>query len=176
MKATELKLDLSNIVYVQETKSGMKNYKSRELGKIDFQKGDTLICSEISRIGRTIVQIMSFLGELSQKGVAVYFTKTKFEVNDSIQSQTMIFASSICAQIEREMISVRTKDSLNKKKTEGVVLGRPKNKFVLDSKWNEIKKLLDEGMKKKVIAKKFDVCPNTLTNLIKIHKEETKKL
>lgn len=73
----------------------MKNYKSRELGKIDFKEGDVFIATEMSRIGRTITQIMAFISDLLQKKVKIYFTKSKFEIDNSISSQAMIFAFSL---------------------------------------------------------------------------------
>jgi len=167
LKVNELKLNSQNIEWIEETVSGMKNYKTRELGKIDFKEGDVFITSEISRIGRTIVQIMSFISELLQKKVKVYFTKSKFEIDNSISSQAMIFAFSLTAQIERELISQRTKDALAKKKKDGQILGRPKNKMILDNKAEEIKKLLDDGVKINKIAEKYNMSRSTISKLIK---------
>jgi DNA invertase Pin-like site-specific DNA recombinase len=167
LKVNELKLNSQNIEWIEETVSGMKNYKTRELGKIDFKEGDVFVTSEMSRIGRTISQIMSFISELLQKKVKVYFTKSKFEIDNSISSQAMIFAFSLTAQIERELISQRTKDALAKKKKDGQILGRPKNKMVLDNKAEEIKKSLDDGVKINKIAEKFNMSRATISKLIK---------
>jgi DNA invertase Pin-like site-specific DNA recombinase len=167
LKVNELKLNSQNIEWIEETVSGMKNYKTRELGKIDFEEGDVFITSEMSRIGRTISQIMSFISDLLQKKVKVYFTKSKFEIDNSISSQAMIFAFSLTAQIERELISQRTKDALAKKKKNGQVLGRPKNKMILDNKAEEIKKLLDDGVKINKIAEKYNMSRSTISKLIK---------
>ena len=167
VKVNELKLNSQNIEWIEETISGMKNYKTRELGKIDFKEGDVFITSEMSRIGRTISQIMSFISELLQKKVKVYFTKSKFEIDNSISSQAMIFAFSLTAQIERELISQRTKDALAKKKKDGQILGRPKNKMILDNKAEEIKKLLDDGVKINKIAEKYNMSRSTISKLIK---------
>lgn len=175
LKVNELKLNSQNIEWIEETVSGMKNYKTRELGKIDFKEGDVFITSEMSRIGRTISQIMSFISELLQKKVKVYFTKSKFEIDNSISSQAMIFAFSLTAQIERELISQRTKDALAKKKKDGQILGRPKNKMVLDNKAEEIKKLLDDGVKIKKIAEKYDMSRATISKLIKKNNFKEKK-
>ena len=176
LKITDLGLDTRNIVWIEETASGMKNYKGRELGKIIFKKDDVFVCTEPSRIGRTMVQIMCFIGDLLQKGVKIYFTKSKFEVDTSIKSQAMIFASSICAQLEREMISTRTKDALNKKKKDGVILGRKQGIMILDDKKDEIKKLLDEGVKISSIAKKYEMSRATISRLIKKYNFKEKEV
>jgi DNA invertase Pin-like site-specific DNA recombinase len=167
LKVNDLNLNSQNIVWIEETVSGMKNYKSRELGKIDFKEGDVFIATELSRIGRTIAQIMSFISELLQKKVQIHFTKSKFEINNTISSQAMIFAFSLASQLERELISIRTKDSLEKKKKEGLILGRPKNKMILDDKSIEIKKLLDDGVKINKIAEKYNMSRATISKLIK---------
>jgi DNA invertase Pin-like site-specific DNA recombinase len=94
----------------------MKNWKSRELGKINFKEGDIFITSELSRVGRTMIQIMGFISSMMEKGVKLYFTKSKFNIDNSINSQVLVFAYSLCSQIERELISTRTKDALQKRK------------------------------------------------------------
>lgn len=167
LKVNELNLNSQNITWVEETISGMKNWKGRELGKIQFKKGDIFIATEPSRVGRTMIQIMGFISDLLQNEVKIYFTKSKFDVDNSIKSQTMIFAYSICSQMERELISTRTKDALNAKKKQGVILGRPKDKMLLDCKADEIKKLLDDGVKILYIAKKYDSSRVTISKLIK---------
>lgn len=167
LKVNQLGLNSQDIKWVEETVSGMKHYKSRELGKIDFKKDDILITTEISRIGRTMLQIFGFISDMVQKGVKIYFTKTKIEIDGSIQSQALIFAYSLCSQIERELISTRTKDALKKKKTDGIVLGRPKNKMVLDDKTEEIKKLIEGGVKINYIAEKYKMSRCTISKLIK---------
>lgn len=169
LKVNELQLNSQNIVWIEETISGMKNWKTRELGKIEFKKDDVFITSELSRVGRTMTQIMGFISSLMEKEVKVYFTKSKFNIDNSINSQVLIFAYSLCSQIERELIATRTKDALNKKKKEGCILGRPKNKMILDNKIDEIKKLVDDGVKLKVIAKNYDSSQTTMTKFIKKH-------
>ena len=166
LKVNELKLNSQNIIWIKGTISGMKNWKSRELGKINFKEGDIFITSELSRVGRTMIQIMGFISYMMEKGVKLYFTKSKFNIDNSINSQVLAFAYSLCSQIERELISTRTKDSLQKRKKEGAILGRPSNKMILDSKVEEIKKQIEDGVKLKVIAKKYN-SQTTITKLIK---------
>lgn len=76
--------DFRNIVWIEETISGMKKWKSRESGKIDFNKGDIFITSELSRVGKTMIQIMGFIYSIMEKGVKLYFTKSKFNIDNSI--------------------------------------------------------------------------------------------
>ena len=162
LKVSELKLNSQNIVWIEETISGMKNWKSRELGKIDFKKDDVFITSELSRVGRSMIQIMGFISILMEKGVKLYFTKSKFNIDNSINSQVLVFAYSLCSQIERELISTRTKDALAKKKKDGVIIGRPNGKMILDDKIDEIKKSIGDGVKLKVIAKKYNSSQTTI--------------
>lgn len=175
LKVNSLGLNSQHIVWIEETISGMKNWKSRELGKIDFKKDDVFITSEPSRVGRTMIQIMGFISDLMQKGVKIHFTKSKFEIDNSITSQVMVFAYSLCSQLERELISTRTKDSLAKKKKDGQILGRPKNKMILDDKYTEIKKLLDDGVKIKKIAEKYNMSRVTISKLMKKNDYKEKK-
>lgn len=169
LKVNELNLNSKNIIWIEEIVSGMKIWKSRELGKIQFNKGDVFITSELSRVGRTMTQIMGFISNLMEKGVKIYFTKSKFNIDGSINSQVLIFAYSLCSQIERELIATRTRDALQNKKNKGEILGRPKNKMILDNKVDEIKKQIDDGIKLKVIAKKYNSSQTTITKLIKKH-------
>ena len=81
-----------------------------------IKKGDVFITSELSRAGRSMIQIMGFISTMMEKGVKLYFTKSKFEIDNSINLQVLVFAYSLCSQIERELISTRTKDALAKRK------------------------------------------------------------
>ena len=161
--------------WIEETVSGTKHFEKRKLGKYlipKLKKDDIIIMSEISRIGRTISQIMEFCALLAKKKVKMYCTKTDFKVDDSIQSQMLIFAYSLSAQIERELISARTKTALKRLKDKGVKLGRPKGKgkLKLDKHIDEIKNLIDMGVRYNVIARKFSVTPKTLSYFIKLKK------
>lgn len=158
-----------NIIWIEETVSGMKNYKNRELGKIQFKKDDIFITSELSRIGRTMMMIMSFISELSKIGVKMFFTKQDFQIDESIGSQVLVFAYSLCSQIERQLISQRTKNALKDKKDKGQILGRIAGKMILDDKYQEIEKLHNDGLKIKAIAKKYNCSPLTITKLLKKH-------
>lgn len=173
LKANSLNLT-SNVEWIEETISGTKDWNKRELGKLlnKINKGDIIITSELSRFARTIQQIMEFIGECAKKGVLIYCTKTDFKIDNSVQSQMIIFAYGLSAQIEREMISSRTKSALNTKRNQGVVLGRRKGVSVLDKNPNtkgEIKQLIKDGVKLKKIAEKYNVTYETLHSYIKKH-------
>jgi len=165
----------NEIEWVEEVVSGTKHYKQRVLGKVlipKLEKDDIIVMSEISRIGRTINQVMSFCALLAEKEVKLYCTKTDFKIDDSIQSQMLIFAYGLSAQIERELISARTKSALANAKANGKKIGRPKGsgKKKLDPYKEEIKSLVEMGVKLKVIAKKYAVTPKTMSSYVKLHK------
>lgn len=89
--------------------------------------GDILIVSELSRLSRSMLEIMTLLGELSKKGVKVYAVKVGYELSgDSLQAEIMTMVLCMASEIECELISQRTKEALVRKKNEGIKLGRPK--------------------------------------------------
>jgi len=148
--------------------SGTKEPEKRELGKLmkKLKPGDVLIAGEISRLGRSLFMVMRILEYCMNNDVKVYTVKDGYELGDNIQSKVLAFAFGLSAEIEREMISRRTKEALAKKREEGVVLGRPKGRksgrVKLSGKANDIKVLLDYGIPKIQIAKKMGVNRNTL--------------
>lgn len=171
LKSDELQLK-GNVEWIQETISGTKDWKKRELGKL-YDKlipGDVIITSEISRFARTIQQIMEFISKCAEKKIKIYCTKTDFKIDESIQSQMIIFAYALSAQIERDLISSRTKTALQKKKAEGVKLGRKSGVMVIEKNLyahQQIENALNNGVKKKVICKNHDITMPTLNKYIK---------
>lgn len=113
--------------WINETISGTVSFKKRRLGfsMRRFRKGDTLICSELSRLGRTTLDILTILNLCVEKGVRVQTVKENYSLDDNIQSQMLAFVFSMVAQIERSLISQRTKEALARLKAEGKKLGRP---------------------------------------------------
>lgn len=155
--------------------SGTKDPSKRQLGKLlgRVKENDIIICSEISRLGRNLLMIMSILQMLMQKKAMLYTVKDNYVLGDNIQSTVLAFAFGLAAQIERDMISMRTKEALARKRAEGVILGRPVGRKTTPSsrklypKENLIRELLDNGTSKRQIAKICHVDRNTLDRYIK---------
>jgi DNA invertase Pin-like site-specific DNA recombinase len=148
---------LGNVEILEETVSGRKSWKDRKLGKIieKLQKGDILIVPELSRLGRSMLEIMELLSILLRKGVELHVVKNNQVLKDDLQSKVFAMAFSIAAEIERELISQRTREALQRRKAEGKHLGRPKGSksSSLDKHYNEIKELLEKGVSISAIAK-----------------------
>lgn len=113
--------------WIEETISGTKAYQKRALGELlaKINKGDLIICSELSRLGRNLFMIMEILNICMSKECRVWTIKDNYRLGDDIQSKVLAFAFGLSAEIERNLISQRTKEALLRKKTEGIVLGRP---------------------------------------------------
>lgn len=113
--------------WISEMISGTKNYDKRKLGELlnRIQDGDLIICSEISRLGRSLFMIMEILNICMTKGCRVWTVKDGYRLGDDIQSKVLAFAFGLSAEIERNLISQRTKEALQRKKSEGITLGRP---------------------------------------------------
>lgn len=154
--------------WIEETISGTIAPDKRNLGKLieKTKKGDIIICSELSRLGRNMFMIMSILNILMERGVIIYTVKERYKLGEDLTSKVLAFAFSISAEIERSLISQRTKEALRRKKAEGVKLGRPKGK--LNSKYKlsgceyKIRMMLHEGYPKSLISKQLNVSPSTL--------------
>lgn len=154
--------------------SGTKDPDKRNLGMLlkKVQTGDTIICSEISRLGRNLMMVMSILEMLMKRNCKLYTVKDNYELGNNIQSTVLAFAFGLSAQIERDMISMRTKEALARKKAQGIILGRPigrrnaPEKHKLYKKQALIKGLLDEGVSKRKIANICKVDRNTLARYI----------
>jgi len=145
--------------FIEESISGTKEPEKRLLGKLlkKMQQGDRIICSELSRLGRTLFMIMEILNTCMKKDVQVWTIKDNYRLGDDISSKVLAFAFGLSAEIERNLISQRTKEALARKKAEGVILGRPKGSKSkvkkLTGKEAEIKKLLEKSVSKSAIAR-----------------------
>lgn len=160
--------------WIEETISGTKAYNKRALGKLlgKVKKDDTIICSELSRLGRNLYMIMEILNICMTHECRVWTIKDNFRLGDDIQSKVLAFAFGLSAEIERQLISQRTKEALARKRAEGVVLGRPKGsrtaieKHKLYGKQQLIRELLAAEMSKRQIAKICKVDRNTLSRFL----------
>src|SRR5437667_12011453 len=117
--------------WIEETVSGTKRIEDRKLGQLleDMKKGDMLIVTELSRLGRSLMEVMSILHQLMEQDIKVFTVKERYELGNNINSKVLAFAFSLSAEIERSMISSRTKEALARKKTEGTQLGRPRGRL-----------------------------------------------
>lgn len=160
--------------WIEETISGTKNYDKRELGRLlkKVQKDDLIVCAELSRLGRSLFMIMEILSLCMKKECRVWTIKDNYRLGDDIQSKVLAFAFGLSAEIERNLISQRTKEALARKKAEGVVLGRPKgrksspDRYKLSGKEVLISELLKNGTSQRKIAKICKVDRNTLARFI----------
>ncbi len=159
--------------WIEETISGTKNYTKRALGKLlkRVNKDDVIICSELSRLGRNLFMIMEILNICMNRECRVWTIKDNYRLGDDIQSKVLAFAFGLSAEIERNLISQRTKEALARKRAEGVVLGRPvgrKSSHVkLTGKDETIKVLREQGVSIVKIAKIFKVDRMTVAKYIK---------
>ena len=160
--------------WIEETISGTISPKKRNLGRLlhKVRSGDTIICSELSRLGRSMFMIMSILNGLMENEVAVYTVKEGYKLGQDLQSKVLAFAFSISAEIERNLIAERTTEALKRRKAEGVVLGRPKGRkntvYKLSGKESEIIRMISEGYAKTYIIKYFHVSSATLYNFMRM--------
>lgn len=158
--------------WIEETISGTKNYSKRALGTLlkEVKKGDYIICAELSRLGRNLFMIMEILNICMQRECIVLTIKDGYRLGDDIQSKVLAFAFGLSAEIERNLISQRTKEALAKRKADGQILGRPKGKkssyTKLSGKEDIILRYLKQGKTKIYISKKLKVHRNTLSKFI----------
>jgi DNA invertase Pin-like site-specific DNA recombinase len=155
--------------WIEETISGTKQIEKRKLNDLlkKMRKDDTLIVSELSRLGRNLMQIMSILHDCMKNDIKVFAIKENYELGNNISSKVLAFAFGLSAEIERNLISQRTKEALNRKRAEGVILGRPKGsvskKRKLSGKEKQIKELLDKKISVSAIGRILGVHRLTVT-------------
>lgn len=159
--------------WIEETISSTADLNKRKLGKLirKIKKDDLIIASELSRLGRNLLQVMGMLNKLLDTDARVWTIKDNYKLGDDISSKVLAFAFGLSAEIERKMISQRTKEALAARRAAGKTLGRPlgaKNKQLkLTGKENVIKILLKKGLSKTKIAKQLHVDRDTLREFIK---------
>jgi DNA invertase Pin-like site-specific DNA recombinase len=159
--------------WVEETVSGSKKYQDRKLGTLlnKMNSEDVLVVSELSRLGRNLMEVMSILHDCMDRDIKVFTIKEGYELGNNINSKVLAFAFSLSAEIERNLISQRTKEALARKKSEGKKLGRPKGSLSkitkLSGKEDEIKDLLKKKVSVSAIGRILNVNRLTVENYIK---------
>lgn len=159
--------------WVQEKVSGTRCLEKRTLGKLlkKMRKGDVLVCTELSRLGRNMMMVMGILNTCSQRGIQIRSIKDNFELSDSLNSKIIAFAFSLAAEIERNLISQRTREALAAKRSAGVRLGRPAGDSIqrrrFEENYDAIRIGLAEGRTIRELAQGLNMHPNTLSRYLK---------
>ncbi len=162
--------------FVEVTISSQRTPKERKIDELYklLQTGDTLLVSELSRLGRSVGQIIQIIDTLVKRGVHFIAIKENLKIKDSqdIQTKIMVTLLGLFAEIERDLISERTKQGLAVAREKGKVLGRPRGKgrSKLDKHKGEILNLLENGSSKAFISRKFNTAYSNLHSWLKYQK------
>jgi len=164
---------IAPVSWVDEIVSGTVSWRKRKIAEVfdQLQAGDNLIVSELSRLGRSMLECMEMCALASQKQINIYALKGNWQLDDSIQSKILAMVFSMAAEIERELISKRTKEALAAKKKQGIKLGRPKGvgKSKLDAYRVEIEALLNNGSTQRFIAQRYGTTETNLSRWLLRH-------
>jgi len=162
---------LGNVIFVEEKVSGKVNWKKRKIYDVihELSAGDNIIVSELSRLGRSMLECMEILSIATEKKINIYAVKGNWSLDGSIQSKIIAMAFAMASEIERELISQRTIESLRARKLRGMTLGRPVGSYnsKLDKFKPEIEALLANGSSKRFIATRYDVSEQSLYQWLK---------
>ena len=153
--------------WVTETASGKLPYRKRKLGRLlkKLRTGDSLVVTEISRLSRSLTEIMGIMGECLERHICLYTTKERYTFDDTINSKVLCFAFGLVAEIERNLISMRTKEALALKRAEGVQLGRRSGSDVkmrlIKENETRIHAMLNSGMTVTKMCRRIGISRNT---------------
>ena len=159
--------------WVEETISSQKNLEKRALGNLlnSLSSGDCIIITEVSRLARNLYELAGILQFAIQKDVKIISIKENYVFQNDLQSKIMAYTFELAAEIERDLISTRTRMSLEKLKMQNVKLGRPvgakSKELKLSKNKKKIKELLENGISQAKIAKIMKVSPTTLCRFLK---------
>jgi DNA invertase Pin-like site-specific DNA recombinase len=171
--------NLSGLQFVEDAASGRKRWKERKLGAMleGATAGDVVLFAEVSRMARSTIQVLEILEFCAERKIAVHIAKQNMIFDDSLNSKITATVLGLAAEIEREFISLRTKEALAKRKQDGKTLGRPKgraDRVKLDERADEIHGYLKKGISKRAVAKLVDCAPSTLYDWLDRDKERRK--
>jgi DNA invertase Pin-like site-specific DNA recombinase len=174
-KADILKLandrDLGKVTFIEEIISGKVSWRDRKLADVlnNAAAGDSIIVSELSRLGRSMLECMEILSIATSKQIKIFAIKGNWNLDESIQSKIMAMAFSMAAEIERDLISSRTTEALRHRKAQGLPMGRPTGvgKSKLDKFKPEIEALLANGSTQRFVANRYDTSEANLNNWMK---------
>jgi DNA invertase Pin-like site-specific DNA recombinase len=157
--------DFGKVHFVEEIVTGKKSWKERKIKSVidDLKKGDRLIIPELSGLGRSMLEIMEILAVSKEKGINIFAVKGCWELNGTLQSKIVGMVFAMAAEIERDLISSRTKEALKARKAAGVQLGRPRGPG---------KSKLDRH-KPEIIAGRYNTSLANLYNWLRRHNIES---
>ena len=157
--------------WIEETISSTKPLSERKLGNLikRLRKNDILIATELSRLGRNLLEVMGILQKCLERDCQIWTLKENYRLGADIQSKVLAFAFSLANEIERQLISDRTRESLKRVRAEGKHIGRPRGSTYrkLSNKHHKIKELLDKNVSKAEIARMLGCNWNTLHRYVK---------
>lgn len=163
--------DFGRVGFVQEKVSGKKPWRERELGQVveNLAAGDRLIVPELSRLGRSTIEVLEIIQEAKAAGACIYAVKGGWQLDDSMQSKIISTVLAMLAEIERDLISERTREALAAKRAAGVKLGRRPGpgKSKLDEHADEIQALLANGSTKKFVAERYGTTVQNLSHWLR---------
>jgi DNA invertase Pin-like site-specific DNA recombinase len=166
--------NLGQVTFVEEIISGKVSWRDRKLAAVlnELKAGDSIVVSELSRLGRSMLECMEILSIATTKQIKIYSVKGNWNLDNSLQSKILAMAFSMAAEIERELISSRTTEALRHCKANGMKLGRPfgTGKSKLDQYRPEIEALLNNGSTQRFIAKRYDTTESNFVNWMKKNK------
>lgn len=166
--------DLGKVTFVEEIISGKVSWRDRKLAAVlnDLKAGDSIIVSELSRLGRSMLECMEILSIATSKQIKIFSVKGNWNLDNSLQSKILAMAFSMAAEIERDLISSRTTEALRHRKASGLPLGRPvgSGSSKLDKFRPEIEALMNNGSTQRFIAVRYDTTPENLSIWLRKHK------
>ena len=180
VRAYANKMDFGRVEFVEEKIKGKKSWKTRKIAIMieQMQSGDKLIVPELSRLGRSTLEVLEILKSAQDKGIAIYSVKENYQLNgDGLQAKMMSTMLALFADVEHDFISERTKEGLKAARAKGKLLGRPRGpgRSKLDKHRDEIIDKLTLGVPKAKIARRYNTTQANLHNWLKKNKIKIKE-